>query len=211
MSKLCEIWQNISSIKEQIGLILTLIGLGIAWVGVKNWKKQLDGTSKVKLSKSLLSKVYHIRDLYRHARIRAFFGNEFPVEPNLQEKEKAIYILNNRIKPLQQKMSEFEDEFYQAYVEWGDSTSRYIKGLRKIYFDYLYSRDYYLEYFDLEKELQDDNYKNAYSTIFDSDDNDLFNDRLSLVVKELDDFLRPKYMGFIRYRLWKMKNYATQQ
>jgi hypothetical protein len=210
MSKFCELWQYISSSKEQIGLILTLIGLNIAWFGVRNWKKQLDGTSKVKLSKSLLSKVYHIRDLFRHARISAFFENEFPVEPNLQEKAKAIYILNNRIRPLQQKMSEFEDEFYQAYVEWGDSASKYLKGLRKVYYDYLYSRDYYLEYFDLEKEFQDENYNKAYSTIFDSNENDLFEDRLSSVVKELDDFFRPKYMGFIRYRLWKLRNYATQ-
>ena len=209
MNKFCEMWNFILNQKDQLGIILTAIGLFIAWRGIQNWKKQLDGTSKVKLAKSLLSKVYHIRDLFRHARINVFFANEYPVEQGLNKKEEVSYIMRNRLKPLIEKMSLFEDEFYQAYVEWGDSSSKYLKDLRKLYFDFLHSVDTYVQYYD-EKELTDDFYKEAKDTVFDYGENK-FEDRLQDTVKALDKFFRPKYLGLIKYWIWRLKNYATQQ
>ncbi|MDD4695795.1 MAG: hypothetical protein PHW42_05135 [Patescibacteria group bacterium] len=58
----------IINLKDSITLILSIIGLCIAYSGLKTWKNQLRGTTKYKIAKDILINTFKLRDEIDYAR-----------------------------------------------------------------------------------------------------------------------------------------------
>lgn len=184
---------------EEIKLLIEVATLIIAFYGLNNWRLQLQGTNRIKLSKNLLSQVYLVRDLINDARIKVFFSYENPVNKNLSSEEKLKLQFENRIQPIKEALVKLEKDYYDAYVEWGLDSSKYINELKSLYFELIQSINLYLEYYDTNGQEKAD----AIKIVFENSVNDNFKNKLDSCVKNFDNWLRPKFQCWIRRRIKK--------
>jgi hypothetical protein len=184
---------------EEIKLLIEVATLIIAFYGLNNWRLQLQGTNRIKLSKNLLSQVYLVRDLINDARIKVFFSYENPVNKNLSSEEKLKLQFENRIQPIKEALVKLEKDYYDAYVEWGLDSSKYLNELKSLYFELIQSINLYLEYYDTNGQEKAD----AIKIVFENSVNDNFKNKLDSCVKNFDNWLRPKFQCWIRRRIKK--------
>ena len=202
MNWLTRLWCSLDLNKEQIKILLAFATLFIAFYGLNNWRRQINGTNQVKIARKLLGQVYLIRDLFKNARFKVFWEYENPKNDKLSKEEILIIQLNNRIAPLKDALIKFENDYYEAFVEWGIKRSDNMTDLKKLYFKYIDSINTFIKYHDLGVQNKHD----AYKIIFQSDSNDEFGDRLESIVKSFDTWLRPKFQGAVKRLYYKIKN-----
>lgn len=193
---LSEFWKGLDTNKDQLTLLIAFISLILVFNGLRSWRLQLIGTNRIKLAKTLLCQIYLISDLIHDARICIFNEYEEPSDKNLDEKEKLSIKLGNRLKPINEAFKELEKTYYESKVEWEFTSDKYFKELRKIYMEYTSAINMYLQYYDIQGIERSE----AFHIVF-SNGNDAYKRRLDELVKNFDNWLRPKFQGWLKWKI----------
>jgi hypothetical protein len=192
----CEFWKGLNTNKEQLSLLIAFVSLILVFYGLRSWRLQLNGTSRIKLAKSLLAQIYFISDLIHDARNTAFFEYEEPLDKKLDEKGKLSFQLENRLKPINEAFKELEKTYYESKVEWKFKSDKYFKDLRSIYMEYISAINTYVQYYDIQGNEKSEAFKIAFRN-----KDDEFAQRLDNLIANIDDWLRPKFQGWIRRKI----------
>lgn len=192
----CDFWNGLNTNKEQISLLIAITSLILVFYGLRSWRLQLNGTSRIKLAKTLLAQIYFICDLINDARMNVFFEYEEPIDKTLDIKGKLTLQLQNRLKPINEAFNELEKTYYESKVEWKFKSNRYFKELRSIYMEYVRAINMYLQYYDIHSNEKSE----AFKTVFKNKD-DEFEKRLDNLIEDIDNWLRPKFQGWIRRKI----------
>lgn len=106
----------LSTIKGIVTITATVIGVIIAYLGLRTWKEQLKGTTKYKVAKDVLFKTFRLRDALRHTRV--------PLMATFETYNKRL----DRLNLIKQKL---EITKLEAEVVFGEEETEEIKKLIK--------------------------------------------------------------------------------
>ena len=132
------IWQALGDSKEQIISISAVIGVYIAFSGLRTWRKELKGKSEYQKAKDVLKAVYRVKDGFRAVRSPAIYSYEYPKEmcddwghlKREHQYEGTVHVYQTRFKILDDAFRELEEQNLDAQVEWGNEFEEVIKPLR---------------------------------------------------------------------------------
>lgn len=204
MNVFTEIWRWLGDSKEQIVSISALIGVFIAFSGLRTWHKELKGKAEYQKAKDVLKAVYRAKDAFMVVRSPWMDSSEYPkdilddmgrLRPG-KEFEAKHHAYKTRLKVLDDAFAILEEQAWDAHVEWGDEFQNVIIPLRRCRAELLVAIHTLLETKSpiTPRDLSADERKEMRQKLYFSGENfdlDPFTSQIGVAVKAFEIKLRP--------------------
>jgi hypothetical protein len=198
------IWVWLGDSKEQIVSISAVIGVCIAFAGLRSWRKELKGKSEYQKAKDVLKAAFRVKIGFMVVRQSMMYFHEYPKEMcdeigNLksgQEFEATKYLYQNRMKVLLDAFKELENQTLEAQVEWGNEFQSVILPLKLCLGELIRAIQDYLQTLrkDDQQELLLEERKNMRSKLYyvaENFDLDPFTTQINTAIERYEEKLRP--------------------
>lgn len=122
-------------IKDIISIVVPILGVWIAYSGLKTWKKQLKGTTEFELARRILKSTYGVREAIRFFRaFYKFIKAYIPLEGEILSPEEQQYRQTKtdwleRVERITKELQTFEVNRLEAEVLWGQESSEVLSKL----------------------------------------------------------------------------------
>ena len=129
-------WYNIG--KDLVTLIGAIIGLCIAWSGLRTWKRQLKGQTEYELSRRILRLCYQYRDTIRRVRDSGMSVSEYryPADVRLEalnDRQRAYLGRRGAYEARWERVTTVRSDLYpellEAEVLWDDQLNNLMKAI----------------------------------------------------------------------------------
>lgn len=112
-------------VKDIILIIGSITATIFAFTTLNKWKREHSGRLRYELLRNVLKTVYTLRDDFASARNSLIHSSEFMPEYKMEsgsDKQNTIYVLNNRLKYLQNTYNELLSLLGEIELEFGKET-----------------------------------------------------------------------------------------
>lgn len=167
---------------------------GLAMYGVLwEWKKQMKGKTEYEIARRYLKTALQLRDAMRFVRNpfisieemdKALKENGFSSDDykDNQKTNRAVYSV--RWKKIMEARTNMEAELLEAEVSWGIDAKKAQESLNKLVIELYISLKSYLEgHIKIDEKGRE--------LIYDLGEEDEFSKKVTLSIKEIEDFLKP--------------------
>jgi hypothetical protein len=142
MKELITTAKDIAAIFSGFATFAAIIGVWIAWRGLKSWRDQLTGRTEYELARRLLRAVYRVRDGIRSVRNHGIVPAEVAVasaEAGIEHdnsridfsNEQICAVYNRRWQHLASVLSDLDVEALEAEVLWEQKAVERLRPLRQ--------------------------------------------------------------------------------
>lgn len=130
-----ELPQTIEFAKAIVAVVVPPLGLTIAWVGLKTWRRQLRGSSDHEVARVLLRSVFKLRDAIKFLRVRLILGDEFPAREGAPTAEAGgpsdiEFAYRQRWQRVVHEMADVRVQLLEAEILWRDDVRELADVLR---------------------------------------------------------------------------------
>jgi hypothetical protein len=131
--------KDVASVLSGLSAVVALVGVFVAWRGLKSWRRQLTGRTEYELARRLCRAVYQVRDEIRAVRNPVVFPGEAMLARQeagieggtpLIVGEDIVAVYDSRWRQLVMATSNLEVESLEAEVLWGKDVIARLKPLK---------------------------------------------------------------------------------
>ena len=196
----------ISIAKDRLTLIIAGCGVGVAWQGLRTWRRQLKGTSQFDVAKRLMLKVYQIRRDIEYCRssvrkISISTHNEDgqPIPEREQLRYSSDREMKDRFKYIIKTSSEMDFLLFESEIILGKELREFFQPIEEVCYMLRDSIEEYTEdYNQKDGRFHDAEEKNRYRElrqIIYSRKGDAIQTKVDSAVREIEKFIKPYVHG----------------